>query len=87
MANPTGRHGFDTPGVMIDQARRACTETCAVADGCGCETRTTFDLGTFMLHMIGGYFASGGREISADLCMSRDDCPGLPTPPAPRSGF
>jgi len=87
MANPTGRHGFDTPGVMIDQARRACTETCAVADGCGCETRTTFDLGTFMLHMIGGYFASGGTAISADLCMSRDDCPGLPPAPPARSGI
>jgi hypothetical protein len=81
MASPTGRHGFDTPGVMIDQARRACAE----AGGSDCEARTTFDLGTFMLHMIAGYFASGGTEISADLCMSREDCPGLPAAPPPRS--
>ncbi len=86
MTNLHGQHGFDMPGAMIDGMRKACSESCgqAGADPCQCEKRTTFDIGSFMQHMIGGFFASNGTEISTDLCMSRDDCPGFQPPPAPR---
>lgn len=85
---PGGQHGFDMPGGMTDSAREQCLEVCTedpeqVEDPCGCSTLQTFDIGNFMLNMIGFYFRSGGTELSTDLCMSRNDCEGIPQAPPP----
>ncbi len=82
---PTGQHGFDMPGGMTDKARAACLEACTgpEPDPCGCSTLETFDIGFFMMHMMGHYFRSDGQEISTDLCQARNDCADLPDlPPA-----
>ncbi len=83
---PTGQHGFDLPGGMTDKAREQCREACSVEgedDPCSCEDLQTFDIGFFMMNMIGRYFKSGGLKLDADLCQSRNDCQGLPSlPPA-----
>jgi hypothetical protein len=86
-ASAEGRHGMDTPWAMTDQMRKACLDACAQPgeDACGCASRRPFDLGTLMVHMIGGFFASGGTMISDDLCQSREDCPGLPPAPPART--
>ena len=84
---PTGQHGFDFPGGMTDKARKACAEACTETEGdnpCGCTTLQTFDIGFFMMNMVGRYFTSGGMKLSADLCQSRNDCPELPDAPAAR---
>jgi hypothetical protein len=85
---PGGQHGFDFPGAMVDKARAQCVENCTETmgdDPCGCSTLETFDIGNFMMNMVGLYFRSGGTELSADLCMSRDDCGDVPnSPPAAR---
>lgn len=87
---PEGQHGFDLPGGMTDKARRHCADTCTLEsdddgeDPCSCEQMQTFDIGFFMLNMVGRYFASGGMELSDEACMSSNDCPGLPAAPATR---
>ncbi|MEZ4444602.1 MAG: hypothetical protein R3B72_36345 [Polyangiaceae bacterium] len=83
---PSGQHGFDMPGAMIDKAIAQCRDACTETEGddpCGCNGVTTFDIGHFMVNMIGGYFRSRGEALSSDLCMSRDDCGDLPTAPPP----
>lgn len=85
---PGGQHGFDMPGMMTDKARKVCVESCTedpeqVEDPCGCSTLETFDIGNYMLNMIGLYFNSRGQELSSDMCMSRDDCEGIPQAPPP----
>ncbi len=82
---PTGQHGFDMPGAMTDKARKACADQCTEMgdDPCGCSKLETYDVGFFMMNMIGKYFSSGGTELSTDLCQSRNDCSYLsPLPPA-----
>ena len=37
----------------------------------------------YLLNMSVRYVASGGKTISTDLCMSRDDCPNT-KPEAPK---
>ena len=64
------------PGVCTEDPEQ-------VEDPCGCSTLQTFDIGNFMLNMIGFYFRSGGTELSTDLCMSRNDCEGIPQAPPP----
>ncbi|MBK8254690.1 MAG: hypothetical protein IPK82_18765 [Polyangiaceae bacterium] len=78
---PEGQHGFDQPGEMTDRFRKQCKATCATpgeGDPCGCDNQKTFDIGLFMFHMVGRYFASGGTFLSADLCQSANDCTGKP---------
>lgn len=83
---PEGQHGFDMPGYTTDKliARclAACTETSE--DPCGCSSQRTFDIGYFMLNMVGEYFRSGGTVLNADMCQSRNDCSYVPAHPAPR---
>ena len=88
-SNPTGQHGFDLPGSMGDKVRKKCQEECTAANpgdpaaDCGCATKEVFDVGQFMMNMIGRYFASGGKTLDADRCQSRDDCGDVqPIPPA-----
>jgi hypothetical protein len=83
---PGGQHGFDLPGGMTDRARKQCLEACTEPepDPCGCSTLETFDIGLFMMNMMGRYFRSEGKELSSDLCMSRNDCPELVPPPPGR---
>ena len=72
---------------MTDNARDACREACSVEgeeDPCSCNNLQTFDIGYFMLNMIGRYFQSGGKVLSADQCQSRNDCEGQPSLPAAR---
>lgn len=84
---PEGQHGFDMPGGMTDRARKQCAEACTemgTPDPCGCGALRTFDIGMFMMNMIGSYFASGGTVLSADLCMTRNDCAGTQAAPPVR---
>lgn len=87
---PEGQHGFDLPGAMTDKARQLCKDTCATPateqnpDPCMCANKQAFDIGRFMMTMLSRYFASQGTALSADLCQSRGDCPGLPPQPEPR---
>lgn len=78
---PEGQHGFDGPGEMTDRFRKQCKDACMLdgpEDPCGCDEQETFDIGNFMFHMVGRYFASGGTFLDADLCQSADDCTGKP---------
>ena len=44
-----------------------------------------FDVGNFMMGMIGRFIAGEGKQpISFDLCQSRDDCEGQAPMPEPR---
>lgn len=88
--NPTGQHGFAMPGEMADGSLKACQAKCKESKPdektpeCGCADADYFDIGSFMMNMIGTYFASEGKTLSADLCQSRDDCGDVKAPPAPR---
>ena len=78
---PEGQHGFDQPGEMTDRFRKQCKATCQIpgeGDPCGCDAQKTFDIGLFMFHMMGRYFASAGTFLDADLCQSANDCTGKP---------
>lgn len=78
---PEGQHGFDGPGEMTDRFRKQCKAACmdpGEGDPCGCDAQKTYDVGNFMFHMIGRYFASGGTYLDTDLCMSANDCTGKP---------
>jgi len=74
-ARPTGQHGFPMPGGLIDEAIEDCESKCTDEGGCDCEALadTTFDVGTFMMNMMGCYFLSGGTEIPTDLCLAKVD--------------
>lgn len=86
MTDPQGDHGFNTPGSMIDDAREACVESCPGPDPCDCETLLTYDAGLFLVNMLARYLASGGTDLSVDLCQSRNDCSWFPDYPQIRSG-
>lgn len=89
-SDATGQHGFDMPGAMGDKVRKRCEADCKAAHpddpdaDCGCATKEVFDVGQFMMNMIGRYFASGGKTLDADLCQSRDDCGDVKDVPEPR---
>jgi len=82
---PTGQHGFDFPGRMIDRFRRRCAEACPEGDVCDCEGAATFDIGNFLFNLLGRYMASGGTEASFDACHWKNDCGYAKPPPAPRT--
>jgi hypothetical protein len=90
-SDPTGTHGFDLPGQMTDRVRSQCKKACKEtgADPCGCSVKKTYDIGLFMFNLMGRYFASGGKVLSDDLCMSQDSCSDkLPVPAQrPESDF
>jgi len=80
-------HGFDEPGGMLDGVRGKCKEECSFGeegDPCGCNKIESFDIGLFMFNMLGHYFATDGKELSFDLCNSRNDCDYLKPAPKPR---
>jgi hypothetical protein len=86
---PDGEHGFDMPGGMLDKARQQCRNQCMTpgdGDPCGCEGLRTFDIGNFMMNMMGRFMASEGQSIPVEECQSHNDCPGTAPLPAPRSG-
>jgi hypothetical protein len=82
-----GSHFFNEPGKMVQKLRAECRKNCTETTGddpCGCSSKTTFDDGLFLLNMVVRYLASGGTELSTDLCNSRDDCADKPEPPEER---
>jgi len=84
LCDARGSHFFNEPGKWTAELRKACKATCTETGGedpCGCDKLTTFDDGMYLLNMTATYIVSGGKTISTDLCNSRDDCPGRPTPP------
>lgn len=88
--HPEGQHGFDLPGTMIDDVRSAahCTSTCTATpstDPCSCDAKV-FDIGNFMLNMIGQYLKSGEKTIGTDLCQSADNCAFIEPQPVVRTG-
>lgn len=45
-------------------------------------TSGPFDVGQYMEHVIGLYFASGGEQVRAEPCLAElDTCPYIPSPP------
>ena len=83
---PEGQHGFDKPGWTADRLIARCLESCTETgeDPCGCSSQRTFDIGYFMLNMVARYFESDAQTLTADLCLSRNDCDFIPPIPAPR---
>lgn len=74
-----GRHGFDGPGEMTDNARKRCKD----ADGDDCNAVEIFDVGNFHYNMMAAYLKSKGKVLNPDLCHSRWDCTDiLPVPEA-----
>lgn len=89
---PDGAHGFDFPGQFTDRERKRCKSTCA-EEGADytceeCDTLTPadvpFDIGFYMFNMLGHYGATGGKEVSFDMCNSRNDCDYIPAVPTER---
>jgi len=62
-----------------------CSTVKAEPGTCGCEELVTYDVGLFLVNMLAGYLASGGTELTVDLCQSRGDCAYLPDYPEVRS--
>ncbi len=88
LTRDTGEHGFSLPGAMIDDFRAKCRAECPIpgtGDPCNCRTQTSYDIGSFLINMLAHFLVTNGTELSADLCQSRNDCPGYPPPPPPRS--
>jgi len=83
---PDGQHGFDPPGASLDKAIARCLDGCTEsgADPCGCSTTQVFDVGYFVLNLVGQYFQSGAQLLSADACLSTNDCSFIAPLPAPR---
>ena len=86
LTNPEGEHGFDAPGRIRERTRNRCLELCTEQgeDPCGCVSTPHFDIGMFLVNMVGAYLASGGTELEPAACFSRGDCPGMPEPPPAR---
>ncbi len=86
LTDPQGDHGFAPPGRMIDDARAACVAACTESgeDPCGCSTVTTYDVGLFLVNMVGSYLASTGSAIRTDVCMADDSCSDFAPLPAAR---
>ena len=82
--SPFGKHGFDDPGEMIDNAIRRCRDTCAEGMDCACEDTEVWDVGNFFFNMMGEFLASGGTRIRTDACMSSQDCSDFMPLPADR---
>ena len=80
LTNPTGQHGFDSPGAMTDKA----ISQCKAAKKKDCDKLKTYDIGLFLYNMIGQYFADDGQKLTSDLCLSRNDCKDWPAPPKSR---
>jgi hypothetical protein len=87
LSNPEGDHGFEQPGTMVDDARKACVATCS-SQPCmdGCAVVTTFDVGLFMANWMGAYLASNGKAMPLDRCQAFNDCGSFPAYPAARTG-
>jgi hypothetical protein len=81
--NPTGSHGVELPGGMIDEARKNCEAACTEED-CGCETVLTFDVGNFLFGVSGEYMASGGMTFNPDICHAHWNCDHIPETPTAR---
>jgi hypothetical protein len=86
LTSTTGKHGFDFPGKWIEQGRARCVSDCTaektdeLPDPCGCKTLEVWDIGTFMFHTLGRYFASGGTSWNVDPCNASGTCKGMPVP-------
>jgi hypothetical protein len=90
--SPTGRHGFDSPGAMRDDWRKACTERCAAdpaadAAACACDASEVHDIGFFMFNMMARYLITDGASLEADQCLSRNDCDWVKPVPEKRRGL
>ena len=81
---PTGQHGFDFPGRMIDRFRARCAAACVEGEPCECEGAETFDIGNYLFNMLGQYMVSGGTKADFDACHWRNDCDYVQPPPAKR---
>jgi hypothetical protein len=88
--SPTGRHGFDSPGAMRDDWRKACAERCATAGDaaeCSCDASDVHDIGFFMFNLMARYLITDGQELKADQCLSRNDCDWVQPVPERRRGL
>jgi len=83
--SPKGKHGFDEPGKMTDNARQRCQEQCTDGEDCACDEVEVFDVGNFHFNLIGAYLKSGGEKIEAKPCHATFDCAEIPEPPEPRA--
>lgn len=83
---PEGDHGFDLPWRMIEKNYKRCVEACMAAgtEPCDCQ-KDGYDVGNFLLSMIGRFLRSNGQDLRTDLCLSTDTCADELVAPAPRS--
>jgi hypothetical protein len=79
---PTGQHGMWFPGQHTDAQLQWCEDGGKTPAECAAET--WFDHGSYLFQMFGYYLVSGGKELRFDACMSTEDCPDIPPPPAAR---
>ena len=77
----TGVHGFPPPGSKYDELSGRCKDACATPedpDPCGCMSRSYFDIGMYMMNVMGDFFYSDATRATFDLCNSRNDCSWAP---------
>lgn len=86
LGDPGGQHGFAFPGQQADRFIRMCKDACVEGEPCECADAWVghYDVGSFMFHMLGDYFASGGMQIEPKPCYSQNFCEGWPEPPEVR---
>lgn len=77
LSSATGEHGIAFPGGHADKFLERCDDP----DDC----HVGYDVGNFMLGLMGGWFATFGEgPVRLDACLSRDDCPDSPVAPPAR---
>ena len=76
LTRPEGDHVFDPPYTWIDRQKKACKAACEASGmmPCDCPTTGAYDVGNFLINMIGRYLSSNGQTLSTELCMSTDQC-------------
>ena len=86
--SPLGKHGFDEPGKMTDNARKRCRDACdPEEEACpeACSDVEVFDVGNFHFNLIGDYLKHAGSQLEAKACHATFDCDDIPAPPAKRT--
>jgi hypothetical protein len=69
----TGKHGPNSPGWGLDNARDICAAECKTKD-CDCDDAVMFDDGLFFYNLSALYLESGGTELRTDACLATNDC-------------
>ena len=93
--SPLGKHGFDGPGEMTDDAIKRCKRACeAIEDAMEkaaclepCPSTEVWDVGNFFYNMMGDYLVNNGSRIRVDACLADQTCDDFPELPAKRDNL